>query len=128
MYYIFVYGTLKKGFGNNYLLSGSKFLGERKTIESKWDMINLGWFPAVVYGKNDIIGELYEVDELTLKNVDHLEGNGTFYTRELVSVSNISDPVWMYIMPYKQNYFSECTNDDRVKIITSNKKTYLRWI
>jgi gamma-glutamylcyclotransferase (GGCT)/AIG2-like uncharacterized protein YtfP len=46
------------------------------------------------------MGELYEVDAATMKRIDMLEGNGTMYTRRLVSVYNGSEIVeaWMYLM------------------------------
>lgn len=70
---IFVYGTLKKGFGNHRVMGDSKLLGE---VNIKgFRMYSLGGYPALTLGNNEIKGEVYEVtDENTLKNIYRLEG------------------------------------------------------
>lgn len=71
---IAVYGTLKKGYGNHSLISGSKFLGETKT-EKIYDIYDLGPFPGVKRnGSTAVTVEVYEVDNVTAKRVDILEG------------------------------------------------------
>jgi gamma-glutamylcyclotransferase (GGCT)/AIG2-like uncharacterized protein YtfP len=71
-YKLFVYGSLKKGYHNHFLLEEAKFLG-KKTI--KGTMYSLNHFPGVVLkGESEIEGELYEVDDKTLNLVDRLEG------------------------------------------------------
>lgn len=69
-----VYGTLKRGFGNNRLLESSKFLGEQKIPGFK--MYSLGGFPAINKANEDsnITIEVYEVDDpQVVKNVYSLE-------------------------------------------------------
>jgi gamma-glutamylcyclotransferase (GGCT)/AIG2-like uncharacterized protein YtfP/predicted glutamine amidotransferase len=83
---VFVYGTLKKGFGNHRLLSNSRFLGNATTV-SKWLMIGEDMpFPYLLeqdWKKGKYIkGELYEVDEATLARLDRLEGVPSHYKRE----------------------------------------------
>lgn len=102
---VFVYGSLKRGFGNHNLLEGSKFFGITETVYRNFRMYPLfGSFPAVTIATDDafaIMGELYEVESVTMKRLDVLEGNGSMYTRRLVSVYNNSEIVeaWMYLMP-----------------------------
>ncbi len=89
-YKVFVYGTLKKGFGNNSLLKDSKFLGEATTAD-RWLMIGKGMgFPYLLKKdkmKGKIIkGELYEVDKNTLNRLDQLEGVPTHYKRVSTSI------------------------------------------
>ena len=86
-YKVFVYGTLKRGFGNNVLLKNSKFIGEAETV-NRMTMLSLGGFPMVVgtYGTSTIKGEVYEVDDDTLRNLDSLEGNPNFYMRKTINV------------------------------------------
>lgn len=86
--YIFVYGTLKKGEPNHYLLSGSEFICPTETKE-KYTMLDMGRFPGVL--KEDfsdrsvsIKGEIYDVDEKTLRNLDTYEGD--WYFREEVEL------------------------------------------
>ena len=103
---VFVYGSLKRGFGNHGLLESSKYIGTTETVFPNFRMHSLlGSFPAVTSCTNDgfaIMGELYEVNLHTLNALDKLEGNGTMYTRRLVSVYNDNGDVveaWMYLMP-----------------------------
>lgn len=79
---IFVYGTLKKGFGNHSIISGSRWLGD---TEVKGKIYNLGAFPGAKFDEDGIVkGELYEVNELTLGRLDRLEGHPSFYLRTKV--------------------------------------------
>lgn len=94
---VFVYGTLKQGFGNHRLLRNSKFLGKAET-QPIFTMISLGAFPAVlVDGDVAIKGEVYEVDENTMQQLDWLEGHPNFYRR--IQVSTTLGPAWMYTIP-----------------------------
>lgn len=66
---LFVYGTLREGHGNHRLLSDSEKLGEA-TIpgERKSGLV-------VVPSDDDVVrGEVYAVDDETLRWVDRLEG------------------------------------------------------
>ena len=92
---VFVYGTLKKGGGNHYLLKGSKYLGEGHTKGYYCWLKRGGSFPVVMdrpmgasselAGK--IKGEVYAVDLATLAALDRLESNGNMYHRRKVQVS-----------------------------------------
>ncbi len=79
---VFVYGTLKKGFGNHKLLSSSLYHGPHTTGHHH-KMVSLGGFPGVVYGagKTAISGEVYEVDAEVLGRLDSLEGYPNFYDK-----------------------------------------------
>ena len=86
MYNVFVYGSLKRGFGNHGLLSQSEFLGEAETCDSRFKMVSLGGFPGVYdVGNDKIRGEIYSVDPYTLRNLDRLESEGSFYSRRTFS-------------------------------------------
>jgi gamma-glutamylcyclotransferase (GGCT)/AIG2-like uncharacterized protein YtfP len=87
---VFVYGTLKSGFWNHYLLEGCEFFGVAvptyKMIENK--MIENG-FPVIMpdpEGK-PIAGEIYTVDDETLARLDQLEREGSSYDRKLIDVT-----------------------------------------
>lgn len=80
---VFVYGSLRKGFGNHYLLENSQFVKEATL--SGFQMYSLGGFPAITHSrskKDKIKGEIYEVNEATLYHLDRLEGHPNFYFRE----------------------------------------------
>lgn len=83
----FVYGTLKRGYGNNVVLGAAKFVGEGTTVSQDFRMLN-GAFPMVFTGGNfGIKGEVFEVDsEQTERNLDRLEGVPHLYTRSEVEV------------------------------------------
>lgn len=85
---VFTYGTLKKGFGNHYLLKDSSFLGEVKTLP-EFTMISLGGFPGILTGGHtSISGEVYEVNTETLAKLDRLEGHPTWYRRTPITLLN----------------------------------------
>jgi len=83
---IFVYGTLRKGFGNNRLLKDSRFVGDAVTVR-RYGMYASG----IPYVHEDeafctVVGEVYEVDIDTLLKLDRLEGHPNFYRRKTVDV------------------------------------------
>lgn len=126
---IFVYGSLKKGFGNHSFLSDSTFLGTTTTAESTYSMLSLGAFPAVIPGgENAIQGELYEVDDSTLQDIDKLEGNGSFYERAQVSLSN-GEVAWMYLF-LRFNSMNLCSEVEAYDGVASWEESsdYLRWL
>ena len=108
---VFVYGTLKKGFGNNRLLSNAKYLGRAKTID-KYRMYSNGGFPVLKLSDDGAIvsGEIYAVTPAELLNTDALEANGVMYQRhkrqmtlyknyhnsELLTDKTLLDDVWIY--------------------------------
>ena len=110
-YKVFVYGTLKRGFSNNRLLSGSKLLGKART-EGKFALYESG-IPFVIEHEkvSQIAGEIYEVDKKTLSSLDRLEGHPAWYCRKMVDVSvdakerhekEKTMQAWIYFFPKKQ--------------------------
>ena len=92
---LFVYGTLKKGFGLNSVLSNSKYL--KKYTTKPGYMMSGHSFPLVWKDKNSdykIKGELYEVTEsdLTFANAIEL---GAGYKLE-----KIDKDIYAYIYPH----------------------------
>lgn len=100
MHKVFVYGTLKSGFHNH-----ERFLKNYTGVKAKAPGINLHRgpsFPFAVIGKGVAIGELYEVDDSTLKSLDRLEGHPNFYKRILVPVWDECfrrHLAWIYVSP-----------------------------
>ena len=101
---IFVYGTLKRGWGNNVIIHDQEFLGNAITCDSKFQMYSLGGYPGVVAGEEYIHGEVWSVDDVAFARCDRLEGNPTFYKRKQIKVfirdSNdvtTCRKVWIYI-------------------------------
>lgn len=73
--YLFVYGTLKNGQFNHYLMVNGTYVESDRTSD-RYCMFDLGHFPAVAElpGKTLIEGETYDVNEQILKIVDNFEG------------------------------------------------------
>jgi gamma-glutamylaminecyclotransferase len=99
---IVVYGSLRKGLGNHRLLEGSPFLGNVLTDPS-YTMIHMGGFPGVIaQGNTAIRGEMYEVDQETLQDLDRLESHPNWYCRtptEVIDESGNRVAGEMYLLP-----------------------------
>jgi len=95
---VFVYGSLKKGFGNHpYHLSKANMIGEAETLP-QYSLFSLGSFPGVIKGGvTSVQGELYEVDREELRSLDQLEGHPGFYQREVIDTSE--GEAWIYLLP-----------------------------
>lgn len=96
---LFVYGTLKRSFHNHYLLEKAEYLGTGYT-RSKYAMYKSG-IPFVIKTEqvSNIHGELYQIDENTLKQLDRLEGHPDWYCREKVEIVSASGQTiigWLY--------------------------------
>ena len=56
---------------------------------SGWTLYDLGPFPALVRaGKGTVVGELYEVDDDLLAQLDRYEGTPSFYRREVIALED----------------------------------------
>jgi gamma-glutamylcyclotransferase (GGCT)/AIG2-like uncharacterized protein YtfP len=52
-------------------------------------LVNLGLFPAMINkGNTSIRGEIYEVDDNTLRTLDSLEGHPNYYVRGKIQLQN----------------------------------------
>jgi gamma-glutamylcyclotransferase (GGCT)/AIG2-like uncharacterized protein YtfP len=88
----FCYGTLKKGFSSHRLLSAhnSTFLGKFKTSPD-YHIYNLGWFPGMVFDdqtEGGVTGEVYEIDEDCLAELDIYEGHPSLFRRQEIELEN----------------------------------------
>lgn len=95
---VFVYGTLKRGFGNGErLLSNARFIG----VDSLQNflMYSLGGaFPAIVPTDDPariVHGEVFEVTPDEFQSLDRLEGYPSFYDR-MRTVTRKGENVWVY--------------------------------
>jgi gamma-glutamylaminecyclotransferase len=92
---VFVYGTLMSGMPNNRLLATAKLIGPDKIGSEGLAMVSLGRFPGLVESDihdgdetKVITGEVWEVDDETLANLDRLEGAPDFYHRAEVCLAS----------------------------------------
>lgn len=83
--YVFVYGTLMRGYGNNAVLGDSRFIGRAETV-GHCRLYHAG-FPVLrersKAGPNaPVRGEVFVVtDPEVMRNLDSLEGEGRMYHR-----------------------------------------------
>ncbi len=79
---IFVYGTLKRGYCNHKYLKSSQFIG--KAHIKGYDLYDLIDYPAIVKCADDqrvVYGEVYQICEQMLHQIDQLEDEGDLYNR-----------------------------------------------
>lgn len=110
---VFVYGTLRKELGNHYLLQDSVYLGTGSTLDH-FVMLESSIGRSIPYvvklnETNKVLstiveGEVYEVDDLTLANLDRLEGHPGWYKREYIDVVLDDEIVkaMIYLMPWSE--------------------------
>ena len=101
---VFVYGTLKKGHGNHRILAGrAAFAGNAKIGKGYTAYSNGRGYPflAEVPG-NGCVGEVYNVTDDVLAELDRLEGHPGYYVRKTCGVDlggGSTAKVFAYIMP-----------------------------
>ena len=87
--FVFVYGTLKKGFGNHSLLHSATLIEKNCKTQEHYSMTSSG-VPFVHHSpkQTTIKGELYKVNKNTLHMLDGLEGHPEWYKRQMVWISD----------------------------------------
>lgn len=102
---LFVYGTLKRNqyFFEEFLGStGAQFIANGHTGRGFTLYIDALPNMAVDGDGVGVRGEIYEVDQETLKRIDDLEGHPRIYRRELIEVRDDEGTpikVWAYLRP-----------------------------
>lgn len=90
--YVFVYGTLKRGFYNHDLLGDSEFICEA-TTKDQYPMVNIEkFFPYLIDDKGKgyrVVGEIYKINEPILAMLDILEGYPEHYNRKEIKVVSL---------------------------------------
>lgn len=93
-HYVFVYGTLKKGFRNHRILEIEEYVGPGSTLNNYSMLVTKNTkapFPIVFPdGRADrrgaIYGEIFKVRPRVIRELDYLESNGTMYKRSITPV------------------------------------------
>lgn len=93
-HYVFIYGTLKRGFRNHRVIEQEEYVGPASTGNNYSMVVTSGTqapFPIVFPdGRGDkmgaIYGEVYKVRPRTIRELDYLESNGTMYKRAITPV------------------------------------------
>ena len=83
---IFVYGTLRRGASNHALLANAEFISTTRT-QARYELVDMGGYPALLEGGRDaIVGELYEIDEVLTKALDEFEEVPELYRRSTIQL------------------------------------------
>ena len=119
-YYVFVYGSLKNDFHNSGVLKYSEFVCSSRLKDHALYVFGTktgsGNFPVMIPNKHhSVMGEVYIVDDYTLKILDDLESEGDMYNRVLVDilVDGSIQEVYTYVgnhsfwKGYLENYSTE---------------------
>ena len=124
---LFVYGSLKKGFDNHYLLNKhAKRIGKAITI-GKFGMFEDGFgnYPYLIpVPKMRIHGELYEIQRKELlEKLDKFEGYPDYYERKKILVKTHRGPVRAFVymqhhttIPLEQKPLREWKSNTEYKI------------
>lgn len=100
MHLLFVYGTLKRGFPRDRVLRNSRYLGIAKTLPD-YGMYAFRGYPALVdknlalnsevKSESYVFGELYEIDDHTISEVDIIESvEANLFKRASVNLDSIT--------------------------------------
>lgn|SRR5690348_4803270 len=91
---VFVYGTLKQGYGNNRLLDKAKFV--ENAVIPGFKLYDSGFPVAAPDEFSAVSGEIWDISgdhqERTLFNLDSLEGEGRMYNRQ-----EVGEDTYMYV-------------------------------
>jgi len=124
--YIFIYGSLKKGFDNHDILKGAKYISKAETIRS-FAMFEetSGNYPYLLKeankGYSKIKGELYKIYRKDiLKKIDSFEGAPDYYKRERIQVKTKTKKIKLAetyfftnnTVPHDQEPIDEWTKDN----------------
>lgn len=92
---VFVYGTLRRGERNHFLLAGQTFLGALQT-DADYQLFDTGPYPAAVAGGTTVLyGEVYAVDAACFTGLDMLEDYPHSYTRKQIATP--WGRAWIYL-------------------------------
>ena len=94
---LFVYGTLKRDHGANYMLSMADYLGEATTANSYLLLKDINYtYPFLLnIPVQPITGELYELDQTQLDRIDAYEGHPDLFKRQIIPLSD-GRQAWCY--------------------------------
>lgn len=112
-----VYGSLRKGLHNHYILSGSNQIAITKT-KPEFRMWSYGGFPGASVGSNQMIVEAYQVkSQEVMDRLDALEGYPSFYNRKIVELEN-GLKAWIYFIENEDSHIEDAHIEDWKEFIS----------
>ena len=114
---VFVYGTLMRGESNHeFFLSNDWFIS--RAIVAGFDMYDIGYYPGIIPGEGNVLGELYEVPVDAIENLDGLEGEGNLYIRRCIPLTKeTGEPAFASVYIYNHDV-------DGLKMIPESLQPY----
>lgn len=100
-YLLFVYGTLKMGHQRHSYLSQQRYIGIAATSPN-YRMYRYGSYPAIIEEDNGlkIFGELYEISDHCLMELDRLEGvESNLFVRKIINLDSLN----LFSLPTQKN-------------------------
>ncbi len=88
---IFTYGTLRKGSKAHRFLQSAKLITENQKLNG-FRMYDNGFYPFVIPVENQaefIVGEIYQIPEEVLPQLDHYEGVPSLYKRVYLEAQDL---------------------------------------
>lgn len=96
---LFVYGTLRQGQAAHGLLRGARFVAAVRT-PPQFTLLDMGEYPALLEdGTTSVAGEIYEIAEALLRELDRYEEAPAVYQRVLRQIAG--HEVWVYLLPQR---------------------------
>ena len=113
---LFVYGTLKRGYGLNHVLSRSLRIGDYITKQKGFRMTGF-WYPFIFRDKTSkfsIKGELYDVDQNDFRTANRIELGAGYKLQE------IDNGIVGYVYPNPIDAKSIC-------VVKKTQDNYYEW-
>ncbi len=85
---LFVYGTLMSGFSAHTFLIDAQFISHGILYGARLVHLEEG-FPGVIEGEGEVFGEVYRVDEITLKAIDLYEEFNELLPKESLFIRKV---------------------------------------
>ena len=103
--FIFVYGTLKKGFPNNWVIIDLEYIADAFTCEKYQMYPSLNYsFPYLIKSEKNyyIKGEVYKLNsKYDLNALDEIEGYPSLFTREKIKIKILNGDILEAIIYFK---------------------------
>lgn len=96
--WLFVYGTLKSGMSNHFRMRDQPLIRPARTLP-RYRLLRIHWYPGLIEcpeSGRSIEGEIYAVEEATLRQLDEFEGVPVLFERRPVLLEDESHPVEAY--------------------------------
>jgi gamma-glutamylcyclotransferase (GGCT)/AIG2-like uncharacterized protein YtfP len=109
---LFVYGTLKRGGRLHQVMGDSQYLGDYET-ENRWTLADFGAYPGMIPGDSEVKGEMYEVSNKILSDLDWVEGAPTLFNRNDVKVRSVEGGEYEWVKTYVFTNLSKLWDYDK---------------